>query len=71
MKGENNDNKTKAHTIHQQESRVDWVVRHCSPHIVVHDITDVNRAGDQPDPLGFSDWCAPVDWRSVRLKDSD
>lgn len=55
----------------QSQSQLDWVVRHCSPNTIVYDYVDDDSSGNQPDPLSFSDWCAPVDWRSVRLKDTD
>lgn len=55
----------------EHQSQLDWVVRHCSPNTIVYNYVDDDRGGHQPDPLGFSDWCAPVDWRSVRLKDTD
>lgn len=57
--------------FNKQQDPMAWVVRHCSPNIVVHTPADDDRDRDQPDPLGFSDWCAPVDWRSVRFKDTD
>ena len=55
----------------QPQGQLDWVVRHCSPNTIVYDYVDDDSDGHQPDPLGFSDWCAPVDWRCVRLKDTD
>jgi len=66
-----NDKLSTQNQKNQQQDQMAWVVRHCSPNIVVHTPTDDDRHGHQPDPLGFSDWCAPVDWRSVRLKDTD
>lgn len=66
-----NDKLYPQYQIHKQQDPMAWVVRHCSPNIVIHHPTDDDKHGDQSDPLGFSDWCAPVDWRSVRLKDTD
>ena len=65
------DQQTKTNRIRQHQNEMDWVVRHCSPNIVVYHPVIDDRDGHQPDPFGFSDWCAPVDWRCVRLKDTD
>ena len=67
----NNDKLYQKNQFHQQKDPMAWVVRHCSPNIIIHHPVDADRHGAQPDPFGFSDWCAPVDWRSVRLKDPD
>ena len=67
----NNDKVFTKHHSNQQQNQMAWVVRHCSPNIVVHTVVDDDRHGHQPDTACFSDWCAPVDWRSVRLKDTD
>ena len=65
------DQQTKTNRIRQHQDEMDWVVRHCSPNIVVYHPVIDDRHGHQSDPFGFSDWCAPVDWRCVRLKDTD
>jgi hypothetical protein len=65
------DQQAKTNKFRQQQDEMDWVVRHCSPNTVIHHPVDDDRHGHQSDPFGFSDWCAPVDWRCVRLKDTD
>lgn len=57
--------------LHQYKDPMAWVVRHCSPSIVVCDTPDAHRHGDQSDPSGFGNWCAPVDWSCVRFQDTD
>ena len=66
-----NDKLHQKNQFHQQKDPMAWVVRHCSPNIVVHTVVDDDRHGHQSDTTCFSDWCAPVDWRSVRLKNTD
>ena len=65
------DQQAKTNQLRQQQNEMDWVVRHCSPNIVVYHCIDDDRHGHQSDPFGFSDWCAPGDWSCVRLKDTD
>ena len=65
------DQQAKTNQFRQQQDEMDWVVRHCSPNTVIHHPIDDDRHGHQSDPFGFSDWCAPVDWRCVRLKNTD
>lgn len=65
------DQQAKKNKFRQHQDEMDWVVRHCSPDIIVYHPTDADWGRNQSDPFGFSDWCAPVDWRCVRLKDTD
>lgn len=58
-------------STNQSQSGMDWVVRHCSPDTIILNPTSFDNGGHKPNTLGIGDWCAPVDWRSVRLKDDN
>ena len=56
---------------YKRQNPMDWVVRHCSPDIIVLNPSDVNRCGNQSDSTCFGNWCAPVDWCSLCLKNNN
>ena len=67
----NNVEQNQRDTVYQQKVWLGWVLCYSPPAADSCDSDVADRHGDQPYLACISPWCAPVDWRSVRLKDDN
>ena len=55
--------------FYKQETNVDWVVRHCSPDIIVDGIAFADWYWHQPNTACVCSRCASMDRSSIHIED--
>lgn len=54
--------------IHQLQSDMAWMVRHCSPLLYIHTASYASWSGHQPDTASQRDRCASMDLSGIRIQ---